>query len=97
MEYEILVENIKCGGCASSIRSRVLDAKLATEVEVDIEAGAVHLRGDPARRPEAAALLAGMGYPETGSVAGVKAATARAKSFESCAVGRIDNATSNRE
>jgi copper chaperone len=97
MEYEIQVENIKCGGCASSIRNKVLDAKLATEVDVDIETGAVHLRGDPARRPEAAALLAGMGYPETGSVAGVKAATARAKSFVSCAIGRIDNATTGKE
>ena len=69
----------------------------ATEVDVDIETGAVHLHGDPARRPEAAALLAGMGYPETGSVRGVKAATARAKSFVSCAIGRIDNATPGKE
>jgi copper chaperone len=34
-----------------------------------------------------------MGYPLVGSVAGLKAAASKAKSFVSCAVGRIDNAT----
>lgn len=97
MDYDILVENIKCGGCASSIRSKLLGAKLATDVKVDIASGAVHLRGDPARRTETAALLASMGYPEAGTVEGVKAATAKARSFVSCAVGRIDNATPSKE
>lgn len=96
MDYRIVVENIKCGGCASSIRSKLLDAKLAAEVAVDIESGAVEVRGDPDRRSDASALLAGMGYPEKGSVEGVRAAAAKAKSFVSCAVGRIDNATSGR-
>jgi copper chaperone len=34
-----------------------------------------------------------MGYPETGSVEGLKAAAMKARSFVSCAIGRIDNAT----
>lgn len=97
MTYQIIVENIKCGGCANSIRSKMLDAELATQVDVEIESGTVHLHGDPARRDEAVALLAGMGYPETGSVEGIRAAAAKAKSFVSCAVGRIDNATSSRD
>jgi copper chaperone len=97
MAYTIIVENIKCGGCANSIRRKVLDAELANEVDVEVESGSVHLHGDPSRRAEAVTLLAGMGYPETGSVEGVRAAAAKAKSFVSCAVGRIDNATSGRE
>jgi copper chaperone len=30
-----------------------------------------------------------MGYPESGSVEGMKAATAKAKSFVSCAIGKV--------
>ena len=36
------------------------------------------------------------GLPEVGSVEGMKAAAAKAKSFVSCAIGRIDNATAPR-
>jgi copper chaperone len=96
MDYKIAVENIKCGGCANSIRNKLTDLALASSVEVDIEAGEVQVVGDPAQRADAVAALAAMGYPETGSVEGLKAAAAKAKSFVSCAVGRIDNATSGK-
>lgn len=86
----IEVENIKCGGCAASIRKGLQGLDGIETVEVDIEAGAVEVQADAARRPEIAAKLAGMGYPETGSVQGLKSAGAKAKSFVSCAVGRMD-------
>lgn len=92
MSYTITVENIKCGGCANSIRSKLVDLKLAESVEVDIEQGAVHIHGDPVSRDEAIQTLARIGYPEVGSVEGMKAAAAKAKSVVSCAIGRIDNA-----
>jgi copper chaperone len=38
-----------------------------------------------------------MGYPEVGSVEGMKAAAAKAKSFVSCAIGRIDNASAAKD
>ena len=92
MSYTIAVENIKCGGCANSIRSKLVDAELARAVEVDIERGQVHVDGNPDWRDKSIALLAGIGYPEVGSVEGMKAAAAKAKSVVSCAIGRIDNA-----
>lgn len=92
MGYTIAVENIKCGGCASSIRKKLTDSGLASAVEIDVEKGEVHIDGDPGARERAVAALAGMGYPETGSVEGLKSAAAKAKSFVSCAVGRFDNA-----
>lgn len=91
MSYEIAVENIKCGGCANTIRSRLLEDARVTGVEVDIVAGLVRVQGEPAARPDLVTKLARLGYPEVGSVEGLKAAAARAKSFVSCAVGRIDN------
>ena len=90
MTYVIEVENIKCGGCASSI-VRALEALPGVEaVEVDIEAGRVTVAAPEETRPDVTARLAELGYPERGSVEGLKAATARARSFVSCAVGRLN-------
>lgn len=94
MNYTLSVENIKCGGCASSIRNKLIETSLAQAVEVDVELGEVRIDGNPEWRSQAIQALARMGYPETGSVEGVRAAAAKAKSFVSCAVGRIDNAKS---
>ncbi|MCB1791345.1 MAG: heavy-metal-associated domain-containing protein, partial [Gammaproteobacteria bacterium] len=47
MSYTIAVENIKCGGCANSIRGKLLDAQLAQSVNVDIERGEVEVEGNP--------------------------------------------------
>ena len=97
MSYTIAVENIKCGGCANSIRTKLVDQELADSVNVHIQQGEVEISGNPDLREQAIAALAKMGYPETGSVEGIKAATAKAKSFVSCAIGRIDNATSGKD
>lgn len=92
MSYTIAVENIKCAGCANTIRTRLLERELVQAVDVNIEQGEVRIEGNPEWRDQVAAALVKMGYPEVGSVEGMKAATAKAKSFVSCAIGRIDNA-----
>jgi len=97
MRYTIAVENIKCHGCANSIRSKLTEQELAQSVDVDVERGEVHVEGKPEWRDRVAMALARMGYPEVGSVEGMKAAAAKAKSFVSCAIGRIDNATATKE
>lgn len=94
MSFVIEVENIKCGGCASSIRKGLLEDARVTDAQVDVESGKVSIEAPEAARDELALSLAHMGYPEVGSVEGMKAAAAKAKSFVSCAIGRIDNAKS---
>lgn len=86
-----MVENIKCGGCASSIRKGLQEQPGVQAVDVDVESGRVSIIGDPGAREGIVAKLVGMGYPEVGSVEGMKAAAVKAKSFVSCAIGRIDN------
>lgn len=93
MGFVIAVENIKCGGCANSIRKGLRESTLVGSVEVDIESGQVRIEGDDSAREEIVARLANLGYPEVGSVEGMKAAAAKAKSFVSCAIGRIENAS----
>jgi copper chaperone len=97
MSYTIAVENIKCGGCAASIRSKLVQDGLARAVEVDVDQGRVHVDGDAEWQEKVVMELARMGYPEVGSIEGVRAAAAKAKSFVSCAIGRIDQARNSQE
>jgi copper chaperone len=60
-----------------------------SRVSVDPAQGLVVVDAEGDVRAHAAAVLAKLGYPEKGSVEGLKAAAAAAKSFVSCAVGRI--------
>ena len=88
MNMIIEVENIKCGGCVNSITGKLQSLPGVNAVEVDIEAGTVSIDGDESLRNDYISALAGIGYPETGSVNGLGSATAKAKSFVSCAIGR---------
>lgn len=90
MGVQITVENIKCGGCATTIRNRLLEEPQVTGVTVDVASGQVAIEAPDDRREALARRLAGLGYPEVGSVEGLKAAGAKAVSFVSCAVGRLD-------
>jgi copper chaperone len=89
MTYELSVENIKCGGCANTITTRLNALDAVSDSQVDIENGVVTITGDESSKAEVAQLLLKLGYPEKGTAEGLKAATAKAKSFVSCAVGRI--------
>ncbi len=89
--YQISVENIKCGGCANTITSKLSQLQSVDSCDVDVENGLVSINGDEAHKTETTELLLKLGYPETGTAEGLKAAKAKAKSFVSCAVGRIDS------
>ena len=91
MEMRFDVENIKCGGCARSIDKALRADPRIGKVSVDPAAGTVVVEAAADLRAEAAATLARLGYPEKGSVEGLKAAAAAAKSFVSCAVGRMSD------
>ncbi|MCW8942921.1 MAG: heavy-metal-associated domain-containing protein [Gammaproteobacteria bacterium] len=91
MAYDISVENIKCGGCANTIKTRLNDMDIIDSCEVDVEKGIVSISGDESKREQVTQLLLKLGYPESGTAEGLKAARAKAKSFVSCAVGRINS------
>lgn len=83
MAFSVDVENIKCGGCANSIRSA-----FDTDVEVDIDNGCVTFNLDQSERDAVVEKLKSLGYPEVGSMDGLNRMTSKARSFVSCAVGR---------
>ncbi|TNF36371.1 MAG: cation transporter [Gammaproteobacteria bacterium] len=92
MAYRFEVENIKCGGCAGTIQKRLLEDSRITNVQVDIASGVVAIDAAEDASQEWRQLLLKLGYPEKGTAEGIAAAAARAKSFVSCAIGRVDQA-----
>jgi copper chaperone len=85
----IEIENLKCGGCARSILKGLAELPGVTNAEVDMEQQRVKFEAAEAIRPQVADKLRAMGYPERGTLHGVSAGVANAKSFVSCAIGRI--------
>jgi copper chaperone CopZ len=82
---QIQVENIKCGGCINSIKKELMNIRGITAVDVSKETETVELYGTSIDREEAINKLAEMGYPEKGN----NSLLSKAKSFISCAVGKV--------
>lgn len=87
MITEIQIENLKCGGCASTITKGLLDVKGVENVTVDVEKSIVTVTTTSPNFDEIKQKLAKLGYPETGSKNTV---LHKAKSYVSCAIGKID-------
>jgi len=86
MVYELKVENIKCNGCATSIKHGLTKISGVHAVEVDIEHGIIKADADEnVSRDKMIEKLRSMGYPETGK----GTALATATSYVSCMIGRV--------
>ena len=86
---QIEIENLKCGGCERSILHGVGAIEGVTAVTVDREHQVVNVVADASLRSAVIDKLRAMGYPEKGSVSGLTAGLVNAKSFVSCAIGRM--------
>lgn len=90
MQYEMTVDNIKCGGCAKTIQTQLNRLEGVSETQVDIEHGKVTCELASESWVDAVKQrLLKQGYPESGSIEGLGAMGAKAKSFVSCAVGKM--------
>ncbi|MEE9303401.1 MAG: heavy-metal-associated domain-containing protein [Thiotrichaceae bacterium] len=90
MKYDIEVENIRCGGCASTISKKLLENAAIQSVDVQIEDQIVVVETtDEAAKQSAIDILLSLSYPEKGSVEGIAALKGKAKSVVSCAVGKM--------
>jgi copper chaperone CopZ len=61
----IEIENLKCGGCASSIKKKLMNIRGVLAVEVNRENETVTIEGS-VHRDELTKALSEMGYPEKG-------------------------------
>jgi copper chaperone len=64
MEYLIDADNIKCEGCASTIRDALGRISGVHEVAVEIATGRVTVTADEGLRDAITAVLQASGYPE---------------------------------
>jgi copper chaperone len=88
MTTKIQIENLKCGGCAATIKKGLLTLDTNSQIEIDIEKSIVAITSEKDNVEEIKLKLSKLGYPEVGDKNTV---LHKAKSFVSCAVGRMDS------
>ena len=83
----IKVENLKCNGCTSTIKKGIIKFHEVRSVEINIEDSSISIcfEGDESNVGKYKAKLTKMGYP----VQGNNSTISIAKSFISCAIGRV--------
>lgn len=84
---KIQVENIKCGGCANSIKNALMNFEGVEHVEVDFNEGTVEVAGKDLKEEAIVSKLHSMGYPLPGKGGMITTAS----SYVSCMVGRISD------
>ncbi len=86
--FELEVENIKCGGCAHSIRTALEELVKAKNVLIDIEREVIKFDADENVEVDVVIKkLDTMGYPLKGANNLVKTV----KSYVSCMVGKVNS------
>ncbi|APZ48039.1 heavy metal transporter [Polaribacter reichenbachii] len=88
MKADIQIENLKCGGCAATIKKGILGIDGVNEIDIDIEKSIVSIASEKDNLAEIKLKLSKLGYPEVGDKNSV---LHKAKSYVSCAVGRMDS------
>lgn len=89
MKTILEIQNLKCGGCANTIVNKLSTVKGVDEVSVNVDDSTVELSYEnEIHLEDAKKLLKSIGYPTAGDK---NALGTKAKSFVSCAIGRVNN------
>lgn len=87
MTSKIRIQNLKCGGCAHTIKTRLEAIKGICEVDVNNTEHLVEFNHENAAQLQTVIeTLSTLGYPAEGDT---NTLTKKAKSYASCAVGRL--------
>lgn len=87
MKAEIIIQNLKCGGCAHTITTKISSIENISNVVVAVESSSVSFDFLSDNDLSAAkSKLTAIGYPEEGDV---NSTLSKAKSFVSCATGKM--------
>ena len=86
------VHNVKCEGCAGTLTKSLLDAFGEVTVNLDVEPREITLDIEDDKIEDLKLALRKLGYPLTDDkLSTFQTASTTAKSFVSCAIGKIDN------
>lgn len=85
---KLLLANIKCSGCATTIKNELLKIKGVENLTVDIENDSIDLSYNETDRELIIHRLHSLGYPEATEKNGL---LLQLKSYSSCMIGKINN------
>lgn len=87
MKTTIKIQNLKCGGCANTITSKLAHIENVSDILVNVDESNVTFNYDVAQTVlKVKEALRKAGYPEVGDENGL---TTQAKSYVSCAIGKM--------
>ena len=85
------VQNVKCGGCANTLTTKLKGKFGVIEVNLELMPREITLEITDEKVPALREALKSLGYPMADEQLGfVENATTQAKSFVSCAVGKFE-------
>ena len=92
MKQTFQVVNVKCGGCATTLREKLSDKFGKIEVNLTKEPREITLDIKEEDIPLLAEALKKLGYPlVTEEMGFVESSSIRAKSFISCSIGKMNS------
>lgn len=91
MKQTFEVHNVKCGGCANTLKKSLKDEFGEVIVNLEVHPRQISLDIENNKIEDLKLKLRSLGYPITNDeLSGFEKATTTAKSFVSCAIGKID-------
>jgi len=92
MQQTFEVLNVKCGGCANTLTTKLAKDFGKVAVNLDLEPRQITLDVEEANVPALREALKGLGYPMSDEdLTAMEGFTTTAKSFVSCAVGKMNS------
>jgi copper chaperone CopZ len=89
MKTTFIIQNLKCNSCAHTIKTKLSEVDGVNHIEVVVESSKVTLDYIDSESLTSAKLrLKSLGYPEADDVNSI---VTKAKSFVSCATGKMSN------
>ena len=86
--YEVI--NVKCGGCANTLKTKLLEEFGDVEVNLEVEPRQITLDIEESALPSLRQKLKSLGYPMSDEdLSTIEGFSTTAKSFVSCAVGKM--------
>lgn len=88
--FEVL--NVKCGGCANTLIKSLKEEFGDVEVNLDVNPRQITLDIEDSKKEDLKLKLRSLGYPlSNDELSGFQKATTTAKSFVSCAIGKMNS------
>ncbi len=92
MKHLFEVENVKCGGCANTLKKALLEDFGEVEVNLETMPRQIIIEAEEVDEEKLKSKLRSIGYPlSSDELSTFQNVNAKAKSFISCAIGKMES------